>query len=258
MVNVKACVLRTVTVFIGLFLLVLFINPISFGIFNIGNLTGIIISSVIILAGLFFGTIKKVILMLWGNIFARIIIFFVSTVLIVSVLCGLVLTGFMVHYALNSPPESLNVIVLGCKVNGSTPSLMLKDRLDVAYNYLIENPESKCILSGGQGPKEAIPESEAMYNYLINKGISPERLYKESKSKNTEENIKLSAVILKENNLGTKVVIATDGFHQMRAGLLAKNEGLKAYAVSSSTKLHLFPTYYVRELYGLMEQIILK
>ena len=63
---------------------------------------------------------------------------------------------------LRQPPADLSgetVIVLGCKVNGDAPSLMLKRRLDTAAAYLRENPDARCIVSGGQGDTE--PRSAA-------------------------------------------------------------------------------------------------
>ena len=47
-------------------------------------------------------------------------------------------------------------IILGAKVNGETPSLTLRYRLEEALTYAEEYPHVKFILSGGQGPDEDI------------------------------------------------------------------------------------------------------
>lgn len=44
------------------------------------------------------------------------------------------------------------VIVLGAGVNGETPSLSLRTRIDAAAAYLARHPDVPVILSGGQGP----------------------------------------------------------------------------------------------------------
>lgn len=243
---------------IGFVMLIWFVNPMLAGVINIGNTVGAALFAGMFLCSFYWQDLKKIFHLLWKNIFARVFIVIVAGVLVISILCGLILTGFMIQAATKTPPHNINVFVLGCKVNGKNPSLMLKSRLDCAFEYLQDNPDSKCIVSGGQGEHEDITEAEAMFTYLTDKGISADRLYKETLSTSTEENIKFSAAIIRENNLGDKIVIATDGFHQMRAGILAENEGLIPYSASSATVWYLFPTYYMRELFALMNQIILE
>jgi uncharacterized SAM-binding protein YcdF (DUF218 family) len=78
-------------------------------------------------------------------------------------------------------------IVLGAKVNGETPSLSLRYRLEATLNYANQYPHVKLVLSGGQGTDEYISEAEAMRRYLVENGVSEERLLLESKSTSTYE-----------------------------------------------------------------------
>lgn len=149
--------------------------------------------------------------------------------------------------------EGATVVVLGCRVYGERASLMLVERLEAAYEYLTEHEESACVLSGGQGPGENISEAECMYRYLVAKGIDPARLYKEDKSTDTRENLKFSKALIEENGLHPVIAIATSEFHEYRAGQLAKELGMECGAVSGRTAIWLFPTYYVRELYAILE-----
>lgn len=64
------------------------------------------------------------------------------------------------------------LIVLGAHVYGERMSSNLKYRIELAKEYLEENPETKVIVSGGQGHGEKISEAEAMYRYLIKNGIA--------------------------------------------------------------------------------------
>jgi len=160
--------------------------------------------------------------------------------------------------AMNDFPEKpYAVIVLGCKINGEAPSKMLRQRLDTAENYLKENPDIICIVSGGQGGDEIIPEAVAMKNYLVAKGIGEDRILVENKSKSTLENLKFSKKLMDENKLGNNVTIITDGYHQFRAGMLASEAGFVSNAVSAKTELYLLPTYWVREWFGIAKELFL-
>ena len=69
------------------------------------------------------------------------------------------------------------VIVLGAGVNGETPSLILRSRVNRAADYLRTHPETPAILSGGQGPGENISEAECMRRELVKRGIPESQLY---------------------------------------------------------------------------------
>ncbi len=62
-------------------------------------------------------------------------------------------------------------IVLGAAVHGDSPSLVLWERIQAAYDFLSQNPESIAILSGGQGPGENISEAQCMFENLMEMGI---------------------------------------------------------------------------------------
>lgn len=140
----------------------------------------------------------------------------------------------------------------GCKVYGERPSITLEERLKAALKYLNANPDSACIVSGGQGADETISEAECMYLYLVNNGIAPDRIYKEDKSTTTRENLAFSYEIIKEHGLEEQIAIATNNFHEYRAGKVADSLGLEHGAVSGDTALWLLPTYYARELLAIL------
>ncbi len=62
----------------------------------------------------------------------------------------------------------------------------LTARLDRAVEYLEENPTVNCVVTGGMGDKDTPSEAEVMYDYLVQKGISPERIEKDASSRNTK------------------------------------------------------------------------
>jgi len=182
-----------------------------------------------------------------GRVFVRAAVLLTALFLLYALTVGLML----IAYADRAPEEGSVLIVLGCKVNGEAPSGMLIERLDTAAAYLEEHPSAVCIVSGGQGDGEDIPEALAMYRYLTEeKGISEERLLMEERSKNTVENLRFSAELMKEKELGTNVAVVTNGFHQFRAAVYASMAGLEASAVNVKTGAWSLPTFYLRELIG--------
>lgn len=130
------------------------------------------------------------------------------------------------------------------------------ERIRAAHTFLQEHPDTKCILSGGQGSSENISEAEAMHTWLVNNGIDPARLYLEDQSTSTKENLSFSKKIIEENNLNPDIVIITSGFHEYRAGLIADTLGMKHKGYGSHTVWWLMPTFAVREMYGILYQYV--
>ena len=101
------------------------------------------------------------------------------------------------------------VIVLGCKVNGEEPSLMLRRRLQRALLYLQQNPQANCVVSGGMGENESYTEAHVMKKYLVENGIEPSRIYEEDRSTNTDTNIQNSLALIEQEGLSDNLIIST-------------------------------------------------
>ena len=128
---------------------------------------------------------------------------------------------------------------------------MLRRRLDAACSYLTEDTKADCIVSGGKGDNEHISEAEAMYEALVNDGISESRITEEDKSSSTYENLLFSKQILEDSGKPLRIAIVTDGFHQWRARLQAESLGYDVKCVSAATPWYLVPVYWVREWFAL-------
>ena len=170
-----------------------------------------------------------------------------------SVVLAVVISVFMLRAA-DDPPkdENTTVVVLGCKVKDGRPSLMLGRRLEAAYKYLSEHDSVCAVVSGGQGKDEAMSEAQCMRDWLVGRGIAPERIFMEDKSVNTEENLRFSKKIIADNGLPETVTLITDGFHQLRAEMIAEKQGISAYNISGYTSWYIVPTYWVREWFGVV------
>ncbi len=150
--------------------------------------------------------------------------------------------------------EPVAVVVLGAGVNGTTPSLTLRTRLDAAAEYLQAHPNVPAVLSGGQGPGEGITEARAMYTALVVRGIAPERLLLEEESTSTAENLVYSMAVLGNAGLDTTGVIAivTNDFHLFRAQAIAREVGMNVIGVPAELPWWwLNANYYIREFFAL-------
>lgn len=178
---------------------------------------------------------------------------------IIAVSLFMIVEGLIVVNGLgiNVPENGDYIIVLGARVRGEQISLSLKARLDKACAYLNENPDTKAILSGGQGPGENISEAEAMQRYLVAQGIEKERLYLEDQSKDTTENIKNSFEIIDGQKEEATVIVVTNRFHVLRSKMIAGDLGKKVSGIGARTLPYLIPTYYLREFFAVVVEAIM-
>ena len=114
---------------------------------------------------------------------------------VIFVILQMLIFGGMIGTA----PEHLDyLIVLGAKVREDDISASLKHRLDKAIRFAQEHPETKLILSGGQGKDEPTTEAQAMAEYLQYNGIAPEQILLEGQSTSTRENMTFSKALIEE------------------------------------------------------------
>lgn len=192
---------------------------------------------------------------MWSGIGGKIALLIIG---IFTTFCIAVCVIFSVNMTVcieKSIDEPQAVIVLGCQVRGETPSTMLAKRCDAAIEMLSEYPDTVCVVSGGQGRGEDISEAEAMRRYLVERGISHDRVIIEDRSKSTRENIALSAEILKERGID-RAVIVTNDFHQYRADIYAKRNDLIIGHHSNKTPRYNLLNYWVREWAALLDAFV--
>ena len=155
------------------------------------------------------------------------------------------------------------IVILGCGIrDDGTPTPLLKGRIDKAVEfsrnqYANTGHAPVFITSGGQGPDEAISESECIKRYLTGLGIPESRIIKEDRSTDTFENMKFTREKLEEAGESipdTKIAFATTKYHVFRSGLYAKRVKLQAEGIGSDTKWYFWPNASVRELVGLMTE----
>lgn len=251
--------MQILVVIVAGLMLIWFIAPIViWRILNVGNLLGILCSTGVILTSIFWKSFSNFICSFWTSIGGKICISGVAVILTLGIVFGGTMSVLMTKSASNAPKKGATAVVLGCRVYGTNPSLMLVQRMDKAIDYLEKNPEAKAVLSGGQGEGEDISEAEAMRVYITSKGIDENRLFIEDKSTNTDENISFSEKIIEQEKMDNNMAIVSQEFHLYRANIIAKKNEISASSLPARTNIILLPTYWVREVLALVEETILK
>ena len=117
------------------------------------------------------------------------------------------------------------IIILGCRVNGDSPSLMLTKRLEKGievYNKL----HTKVILTGDHST-DGYDEVNVMRNYLISSDIESKDIFLDHAGINTYDSIYRAKYIFEAK----KVVIVTQEYHMYRALYLANKLDLEAVGI---------------------------
>ena len=134
--------------------------------------------------------------------------------LLECIMLGLIIYGYKAARHIPEYDKDY-IIILGCQISkDNKPLPLLRGRIDRAVEFA-ENQYKKTgkilkfVVSGGKGGDEKISEAEAMRNYLLEKGISQDRILLENESKNTLENMKFSKALIEKSG---KTLFSPCGF----------------------------------------------
>lgn len=148
------------------------------------------------------------------------------------------------------------VIVLGAGVNGRSPSLSLRTRLDAALAYVKERPDIPIVVSGSQGRGEDVSEARCMYDWLTERGVPPERLILEEQADNTEENIRYSLELLEERDIAGNIAVVSSDYHLCRASMYLGGDMVPVAAHMPTKYLPLTVNYYIREAFAIAAELV--
>lgn len=161
--------------------------------------------------------------------------------------------GYALGYGRLRVQEDVDfVVVLGSGLSsGSRVPPLLASRLERARRLYASqaargNPPV-LITSGGRGPRERLPEACAMADYLVRRGIPGDRIEREERSRNTEQNLRFSKAIMQERIPGYRCVVVTSNFHVFRAAITARRTGVNGQVVGAPTAAYFWPTATIRE-----------
>ena len=127
------------------------------------------------------------------------------------------------------------LIVLGAAVYGERPSLTLENRLIGALRYYEQYPDTRIIVSGGQGPGENITEAACMADWLRSHGVPEDAILLEPRATSTKENLQYSFALIR-----------------CRAKTMARMQGVEAAGVAAPWGyFFVMLNYFIREAFGM-------
>ena len=152
-------------------------------------------------------------------------------------------------------PGAEYVIILGAQWRTDGPSTVIRYRLDTALDYLKSNPDTKVIVSGCQGFNEPISDAEGMAGYLMEAGISEERIFTEDQATNTYENLSYSSVFCEPDT--DRVLVVTNDFHICRAVALGRAMGYEQLdGLAAPSHVSMLPQNLLRECLALVKEYL--
>ena len=167
---------------------------------------------------------------------------------------------FIIHAAFgDASQEQEYIVVLGAGVNGTVPSLSLRERINAAHDYLTAHPDAIAVVSGGKGNGEDITEALCMYNELTKMGIDGSRVWMEDQATSTFENLKFSMALIEEKtgSRPASIGIVSSEYHLFRAGLFASAQNVTSVGIPAVTTWpHLRINYFIREIIAVWHYIV--
>lgn len=130
---------------------------------------------------------------------------------------------YVVSFSLNKnlPTHADAALVLGAKVNlNNTPSEPLLNRTSEATALYKQGKIDYILTTGGTG-LGYVPESRESKKIAISQGVPSNKIFDETDSHTTYENIEDIVDIAKQNNIKS-VIVVSDRFHVARGVLVAK------------------------------------
>jgi len=223
------------------------------------NLLGVILSLLIVAgmaAGLFLGYLASY------AFSYKVSLFFINSYLgVFGYLTSLLLAVFIVFVRITRHEPEYDkdfIVILGCAVRSDgTLYPLVRGRVDRAIEFSRRQEESGgprpiFIPSGGKGGDEPVSEGEAMGRYLVSQGIPSDRVFPETRSVNTRENMLFSQAIAQEHCPGGKGAFSTTNYHVFRSGVIAGDVGFELDGMGAPTKWYFWPNALIREFIGLL------
>lgn len=120
------------------------------------------------------------------------------------------------------------IVILGAAQYNGRPSEVLQARLEQALTLWNEGLAPRIVVTGGKQPGDAFTEAETEANYLTEHGVPSSVILYENSGRDTWQSMQGVAAVLKGTDT-KRLLIVSDGFHLLRARLMARELGFTAF-----------------------------
>ncbi len=138
---------------------------------------------------------------------------------------GLVSAEIIQFAGINSSQSADTAIALGAAIQNDRPSPVFQARIDHAIALFQRRQVQSIIFTGGQGEGDRLSESQAAKNYAIDQGIPPDRIFTESISRTTRQNLLEAQKIIQAQNF-SNCLLVSDPLHMKRADWMMRDLGI--------------------------------
>jgi len=125
------------------------------------------------------------------------------------------------------------IVVLGAAQYNGRPSEVFRARLDQALDLYQEGYAPLMVLTGGKQPGDTYTEAETGEQYLIDRGVPQSAIRWENEGRDTWQSLRGVADVLEGSGVES-LLIVSDGFHLLRAELMARELGFTAHGSASA------------------------
>ena len=256
-------ILRFFTAVVSLFFLCWFIAPFFWNIRHIGCYVGIILCAAIFFRSAFSPFYHRIKDKMASKTPTKVLLRFIQIISTAIIVYCVVVSSFMVYAMIpKTGSDNATAIVLGAQVKPWGPSAYLQQRINAAEKYLDEHPNASAVVSSGQGDDEPTSEAQCIYDTMVNDNGDAKRIYREDKANDTDENLRFSLEIIRENDLEPDIAIVTDSYHQLRAKLIADKIDSSLQITPGNSEftypacIASYPSYFVREWLALPVELL--
>lgn len=142
--------------------------------------------------------------------------------------------SILTYSRMNDLKKTDAAIVLGAAAWGREPSPVFRERINHAIWLYEHDYVDKIIFTGGKKIAADLAEAEVGRIYALEHDVPEEAILIETRSMNTEENIRNAFAIGSTHGLRTYTIVS-DPLHMKRAMIIAHHYGIEAYSSPTET-----------------------
>ncbi len=151
------------------------------------------------------------------------------------------------------------IVVHGAALRGHAPSPLLEDRLACALSaWKRREGAPTIIVSGAQGPDEAISEAAVMRTWLERRGVAADKIIEEDRSETTQGNIVFSDAVAHERSHGApyRLALVSSDFHIPRCLRIARRAGIDAVGIGAGATPFRYARSRIREAFAYAASLV--